>query len=149
MREIRNGGTSTVRISIAATTQPTAFAWPVRAAASVTGVPGAAVVGLSPAEVTEFPAGAPVSGSTAPGEDPEPGEPELDPPVVPDGVVPALVVLVPPEVVVVPPEVGVVVPVVEETVQDEPSFMHLLGIGAECRMLSAGLLHWLIDGGFT
>ena len=58
-REIRNGGTSTVRISIDATTQPTAFAWPVRAAVSETGVPRRGRRELPPAVFTVLPAGAP------------------------------------------------------------------------------------------
>ena len=34
-------------------------------------------------------------------------------------------------------------------VQLAPCFMQGLGIGAECRMSSAGLWHWLIEGDFT
>ena len=71
-----------------------------------------------------------------------PGVPE--PEVVPSGFAP-----VEPEVLVPPESWRAVVPVVVDTVHDEPSFMHLLGIGAEWRMSSAGLLHWLIDGEAT
>ena len=143
-REIRKGGTSTVSANMAATSHPITWVCPVRAAASDTGVPAAAVDVEPSAEVTGAPAGAPVSGSTAPPPpelDPELGEP---PPVLPGlpeaGLVPPLglapdVFVVPPEVlVVVPVVVLVVVPVVLETVQDEPSFMHLSGIGADWRM---------------
>src|SRR5207342_2091211 len=146
-RETRKGGTSTVRMSIVATTQPTAFAWPVRAAARVTGVPGAAVERLPPAVFTVSPDGAPESGSTAPGSDPEPGVPVVLPGVPDELLVPPFDVV--PDEVLVLPLLLVVPPVVLETVHDEPSFMHLLGIGAECRMLRAGLLHLLIDGDGT
>ena len=57
------------------------------------------------------------------------------------------------EEVVVPPDVVVVVvpPFVVETVQEEPSFIHLLGCGADWRMFRAGLLQeaGLPDGVFS
>ena len=123
-REIRNGGTSTVRTSIVATSQPTAFCWPGARAASVTGVPGAAVGPLPPAVVTVSPAGAPGErvdaaswvgaragssrrsccrrGSRTPDRSPPAGS-------------------VPVEEVVPPVVLVVVPPFVVETVQDEPA----------------------------
>lgn len=98
-----------------------------------------AVEAAPPAVVTAFPAGAPVSGSTPPAEDPgdpeSPGEPVG--PFVPGaapGDEPGCCWVLGPAADdgFVPPAVVVVVcPVVLLTVQLEPSFMHLLGIGAE------------------